>query len=312
MALKGSPTEGGSGSRALAVDRLLAAYLVVTGIIAAASLEPRALALAGAHGAGAWALTYGASRLVPTMDGVPSGGIARFLRLFYPVILTPVFYHEVSYLGQLHAGGYFDAAVQGWEEALFGVQLSVAMSRWLPWTWSSEILHLGYVSYYALVPGAALAVHLRSGPRQLHRTAVTVGGAFFSCYLIFALFPVVGPRYLFPPLEGAVAAGPIHDVTHWILESGSSKGTAFPSSHVAAAVGAWLSTRRVARQWYRWSAPFVWLLVLGTVYGGFHYGVDALAGLAVAAAAWAAAPALCRALGEPGNPEGSQGIQRHG
>lgn len=310
----------------LAVDRIMAAYLGATGLIAAWSLRPDALLLALAHALAA-GLVLRLARRGGGAAGLPGGGLVRFLRLFYPVLLTPLLYHEVSYLGQLHVDGYFDATVQGWEETLFGVQLSAAASRWLPWTWFSELLHLGYVSYYLLVPGAALAVHLRGTPRDLHRTSVTVAGAFFVCYLIFALFPVMGPRYLFPTLEGAPAAGPVHDLTHWILTSGSAKGTAFPSSHVAAAVGAWLTTRPVARSWYRWTAPLVWLLVAGTVYGGFHYAVDSLAGLLVAGVCWRAAPVVCRSWGRPpeasgapgpaaaappGNPETAEGIQRHG
>jgi membrane-associated phospholipid phosphatase len=307
------------------VDRLALAYLGATGLLAAASLRPAGLLLAGVHAVAAgllyWAVRRGAPAEWESWKGSWSAGgwsgALRFVRLFYPVLLTPLLYHEVSLLGQLHVEGYHDPLVQGWEEALFGVQLSVAASRWLPWTWVSELFHLGYVSYYLLVPGAALAVHLRGTPRDLHRTAVTVAGAFFVCYLIFSVFPVVGPRYLFPPLEGPAAAGPLHDLTHWILEGGSSKGTAFPSSHVAAAVSAWLATRRSAPRWYRWSAPLVWLLVVGTVYGGFHYAVDAAAGLAVGWVAWAASPALCRlwgqpAAGPPGNHEGTEGIQRNG
>lgn len=304
----GHPGEERSGARLLAVDRLTVAYLAATGLIAGASLQPQGLLLAAGHSAAATFLYVAARRL-----SVPEGSAARFLRLFYPVLLTPLFYHEVSVLGQLLVDGYFDPRVQRWEEALFGVQPSVASSRWLPWTWLSELFHLGYLSYYLLVPGAALAVHLRGTARDLHRLAVSVAGAFFACYLIFSLFPVVGPRYLFQPLEGPAAQGPLHALTHWILEGGSSKGTAFPSSHVAAAVSAWLASRRAAPVWFRWSAPLVWLLVVGTVYGGFHYAVDALAGLAVAAVAWIGAPALCRAWAEPpGNPGGAEGIQRHG
>lgn len=355
MALTGEGARGpecGSavGRGPLAVDRLMLTYLGATGLIAASSLRPPGLLLAAAH-AGAGVLLYAAVRRIGPVGrdpgpgpgtgslagGISLAGAIRFVRLFYPVLLTPLLYHEVSLLGQLHAEGYFDPMVQGWEEALFGVQPSAAASRWVPWTWASELFHLGYLSYYLLVPGAALAVHLGGSARDLHRTAVTVAGAFFLCYLVFSLFPVVGPRYLFPPIDGPAAAGPLHDLTHWILEGGSSKGTAFPSSHVAAAVGAWLTTRRPASGWFRWSAPLVWLLVAGTVYGGFHYAVDALAGLAVAWCAWAGTPALCRAWGDvpppaagtgagggdgaaaavrsgagSGNPEDGEGIQRGG
>src|SRR5262249_51569146 len=69
----------------------------------------------------------------------------------------------------------------------------------------------------------------------------------------------------------------------WLLDHGDSWGAAFPSSHVAAAV---VATGMVLRHWRRLGLtllPFTTGLVPATVYGQFHYAVDALAGLAVAA-----------------------------
>lgn len=301
----------------LVLDWLAVVYLASTGLLAAASGEALGLGLAVAHlSAAAFILRWG-DRLEPRCRVRAAGArehIFRFFRAVYPVALTPLLYQEVSVLNGLLVSGFFDATVQGWEEAVFGVQLSVEASRWIPSRWVSEILHLGYGSYYVLVPGAAIAVYRSAGARALHRLAVATGLAFFGCYVIFVLFPVQGPRYVFSPISGAAAGGPVHGVVHWILEHGSSRGTAFPSSHVAAALASWLASRRAAPGWFRWSAPFVWLLTLGTVYGGFHYGVDAVAGLAAGAAAWALTPALLRGGREPDTPEGAhrQPSGRHG
>jgi membrane-associated phospholipid phosphatase len=71
---------------------------------------------------------------------------------------------------------------------------------------------------------------------------------------------------------------------HGILDGGAAWGTAFPSSHVAASVTAAVSA------WWSWRGlgsvllPASLLLTLGTVYGGFHYAVDAMAGALVAVA----------------------------
>jgi membrane-associated phospholipid phosphatase len=46
-----------------------------------------------------------------------------------------------------------------------------------------------------------------------------------------------------------------------------------------ASVSAWLEWRSLGRA----LIPLAWLLTLGTVYGQFHYGVDALAGWLLAA-----------------------------
>lgn len=274
----------------LASDHLLAAYLAVTGLLAAGTLTTTGWALAAAHAAGVGAVAWVARR------PLPAAALPRFLRVFLPVVLTPLLYTELATLNQLVAPGYLDGTVQAWEAAVFGLQPSLAWARAWPWLPLSELLHLGYVSYYLVVPVAAVAVFRGAGDRGLERAAVTVGLAFFVCYLCFAVFPVAGPRYEFARIEGPPAEGPVFALVHGILEAGSSRGTAFPSSHVAAATAALLACRRDARRAFRWLLVPVVLLTLGTVYGRFHYAVDALAGLAVAWAAWAATPWLIATL----------------
>lgn len=292
MALSG----GAVDARPLAADYVLVAYLLATGLLAAATLTPTGAALAAGHAAGAGAVLWLGGR------SLPENRLLRFLRILLPVVVTPILYTELQTLNQLVTPGYYDPTVEGWESALFGVQLSVEAARAAPWTWLSELLHLGYFSYYLVLPAAAVGAFLASGDDGLERYAVTVAAAFYVCYLCFAVFPVTGPRYLFPPPSGPPAEGPLYALVHAVLEAGSSKGTAFPSSHVAAALAALLAVRRETKGWFRVLLPFVALLVVGTVYGRFHYGVDALAGLAVGVLAWLATPSLVRRLARPGRP----------
>ena len=205
-------------------------------------------------------------------------------------------YLELAPLNQLHVTGYFDPRVMIWEERLFGVQLAMTFGEWYDGLWFSEILHLGYFSYYLIVPGAAVAAYLLKGPRALERASFTIALAFYICYLCFSVFPVAGPRYDFPKLSAPPADGYMFSIVHGILESGSSKGTAFPSSHVAATISAWFATGRESKRVFWIMAPFAVSLTLGTVYGRFHYGIDATIGLIVAMAAYLGTPWLMRRL----------------
>jgi membrane-associated phospholipid phosphatase len=82
-----------------------------------------------------------------------------------------------------------------------------------------------------------------------------------------------------------------------ILERGSSRGAAFPSSHVAVAVTQALLALRHQPRVGRWVAGVAVGLGAGAVYGGFHYGVDVLAGAALGAAILPLAPRIARGLG---------------
>lgn len=310
---------GIGGARPLAVDRLFAAYLIATGGLALASWRPAGFVAAAAHGVAALAVILASRR------PLPSRGWVRFLRVAYPLALTPALYAELAFLNQLLTSGYVDPLVQGWEEALFGAQISVEASRRLGAFWLSELLHLGYLTYYVIVPVALFGVFAGRGTEELHRVAFQTALAFFVSYVVFVLLPVAGPRYLFQPISGARAEGTLFGLVHAILEGGSSKGTAFPSSHIAASWAAVLACRRADRRWF-WSLAFPAVaLAAGTVYGRFHYGVDAAAGIVLALAVHAAVPGLVRRLGEwpaaaidgdrdarSGNPARGPGIQSLG
>lgn len=284
-------TESGVSSRGpLALDYLVMAYLAATGVVALTSLTGMGLGIAAAHALGMALIWWGAA--LP----LPSHRLVLFFRLFYPVALTPLLYMELAPLNQVHVTGYFDATVMDWEQALFGSQLAMDFSDWYGRIWFSEMLHLGYFSYYLIVPGAAATAFLLKGPRALERASFTIALAFFTCYLCFAVFPVAGPRYDFPQIAGEAADGKMFAVVHALLESGSSKGTAFPSSHVAATMSAWFATGRESKRVFWIMAPFAVSLTLGTVYGRFHYGIDATVGLVVAMTAYLATPWLMRRL----------------
>ena len=117
--------------------------------------------------------------------------------------------------------------------------------------------------------------------------------AYSVCFITYAVFPVDGPRYLVGP--AAAPDGPVRSFVLALLDRGSSRGTAFPSSHVAASLVSALCALRYQRKVGLVVTPFAVALVLATVYGGFHYAVDALVGVILGSLAWLASIVLWRA-----------------
>jgi membrane-associated phospholipid phosphatase len=215
------------------------------------------------------------------------GGALRLLGDFYALILAVFMYTAVGVLNRA-AGVSHDLLVQRWEAALFGGQPSLEWIRAQAWPWLSWVLHLAYLSYYVQLAAAPLGL-LLSGRTQSAREAVTlIMAAFYVCYAVFAFFPVAGPRYVFPLAQNAATAVWPARVTQQLLNSASAWGTAMPSSHVAAALVAALAACRGWRPLGMVLLPAAVLLAVGTVYGQFHYAVDAIAGVLVAALVWAA------------------------
>lgn len=280
--------------RVFAIDRLTTGYLGITGLYALVFGGSVGVVIAGIH-----LVVIGGIGLARWWT--PERGFAAFVRVAYPTMLMPFMYRELARLNRFITEGTFDGVIQGWESAVFGYQPSVDWSSMFPSLLLSEALHLGYMSYYLLMPMALGAAFFASGRRGAHRAAFTLMSAFYVCYAFFIAFPVAGPRYEYVRIGGPLADGSLYAIVHDILESGSSKGTAFPSSHVAASLAVVLAASREDRRWL-WAliVPEA-ALIVGTVYGRFHYAIDALVGLGFGVGVWLAAPSLMRLLGGDGD-----------
>lgn len=203
----------------------------------------------------------------------------RILRLWYPLLLIPLFYKEASILtAALHGGLYFDRQVLVWQRQLFGAVPALYLAGEAPSLLLSELLHAAYLSYYVIIFLPPLIMYLKGDARAFRTTILLLTATALGHYLVFILFPVRGPRYLFPaPDAGVIETGLLYQLVHTILEGGSTAGTAFPSGHVgistAQTIAAFLFLPRLA--------PVFALLTLGmavsTVYGRFHYILDVIA-----------------------------------
>lgn len=211
--------------------------------------------------------------------------LASFVRDWHPLLLLPFFYGEASTLNlAVHQGHYFDPLILDWEQAVFGTQPSLSLAAVLPSVLISEALHTAYFSYYALLYLPPLVLWFtawRRGEAQttFHAALLPLALSFALCELTYVWFPVEGPRYHFDPVE--IEMGPMALVVRTILEGGSSRGTAFPSSHAAFAVVQTVVVGRYLPRFMPLALVLTLGLIVGAVYGGYHYAIDMAAGVLV-------------------------------
>jgi membrane-associated phospholipid phosphatase len=268
-------------------DKLLATYLVFVTVVL--------VARGGVGEATVWLLLAHAlfgvlmllvSRLTPT------DRVGNMIHDLYPLVVMLGLYAEIGTLTVplgLDTTFENDAIVQQWEAALFGSQVSYEWIRRAPSIFWSGVLHLVYFVYYPMVVLGPVLLAARGKREQARRVLFTTMLAFVTCYVVFVLFPVAGPNYAFEHPTGPVREVWSARLVYGVLQSGSSFGAAFPSSHIAGAVAATLA---VWREWRLLAYTFVLpvlLLLIGIVYCQMHYAVDVLAGLVVAGAATLAA-----------------------
>jgi membrane-associated phospholipid phosphatase len=222
----------------------------------------------------------------------------RPLRDWMPLAVGPFLYVELRWLIQGVGRPHADPLVQGWERALFPTNPAATWAPQMPSLVLSEALHFAYASYYLLVLLPPILLYLRGRRTDYAATLLALALVYAVCFTTYLAFPVDGPRFLAGP--ASAPDGPVRSFVLHLLAAGSSRGTAFPSSHVAASVVAALCALRFQRPVGVLVSVLTAGLTLGTVYGGFHYGVDALAGLIVGIMSWLVAMTVWRALSTPG------------
>jgi membrane-associated phospholipid phosphatase len=244
----------------------LSVYLVATAAT---------LAMRGGHG---WLVALHVGLVAPCLAAImsPARPLASFGDLA-PLAIGPLLYMEIPQLIAVVGTGFHDAAVSGWEHSLFGTQPSRVLAGALPYGWLSELLHAGYLSYYFVIFVPPLILYARRERRGFSETVLALTIVYTICWSIYVLFPVEGPRYLWPA-PAHVPDGFFRRVAVSLLAAGSSRGAAFPSSHMAVSV----VQTGMALYWQpRVGAVLVVLSALigvGAVYGGFHYGIDMVCG----------------------------------
>jgi membrane-associated phospholipid phosphatase len=271
-----------SDMRAIWPGALLVVYLAATALLLLLGRERVSATAIALHLAVLAAIA--AATWLPSVPG--------WLRAWAPLMALLFLYSEMPAL--ITAAGHqqlYDPTVIHWERAWFGGQPARDWARSWPSRVVSEPLHFAYLSYYALIVGVP-AVLYAGKRRQDFETAVFVlMFTFVACFVTYIVFPVAGPRYIWP---SAAPTGVFRAAATWLLESRSSQGTAFPSSHVAvAATQSILAWRYFGRR----GIPVLLLtlgLATGAIYGGFHYAIDVVAGLAFAIVASAVALRLAR------------------
>jgi membrane-associated phospholipid phosphatase len=191
-----------------------------------------------------------------------------------------------------------------WEQQLFGCQPALLFYEAVPSVFFSELMLMGYASYYPMIGVVALYYFFRRY-QDFERITFIILASFFIYYVIFVALPVTGPQYyyhaagldnivkgVFPDIGNYFAThqdklpipgspnGFFHQLMEAAHETGERPTAAFPSSHV----GVTLILLLLAWHTRSWRLTlfvlfFFLLMCMATVYIRAHYVIDVVAGI---------------------------------
>jgi len=197
-----------------------------------------------------------------------------------------------------------DHVFASWEQAVFGCQPALLFPERVTSPVFSELMDLGYVSYFPMIVAVVLFYFLFRY-EELEKTAFIIMAAFFIYYVIFIILPVTGPQYYYGAVgTDNIAKGVFPAVGDWFMHhsermispgwtdgffyqlvedahtAGERPTAAFPSSHVGITVILLLLAWHTGnRRFFLLLLPFFVLMFFATVYIRAHYAIDAVAGL---------------------------------
>ncbi len=208
------------------------------------------------------------------------GKLTNTLHYLYPLIFISYFFKETDYLNNLFMDD-LDPVIISFEKSFFGFMPSEAFSGCCPQVWFSELMHLGYFSFYLLMLFFIVYYAIKL-PSLAAKRIFVFYQSFYLFYLIFIFFPSAGPQYFLPGSETVVPGGYFFtDIMNKILFYGDGSTGAFPSSHVGMT---WLMMyflfRDSRKMFFLWLIPAI-LLTFSTVYIKAHYAVDVIAGIII-------------------------------
>lgn len=258
------------------------------------------------------AAMWGVYRMVPCK-------FTKFARITVQMALLSWWYPDTYELNRLLPN--LDHVFASIEQSVFGCQPALLFANAMPWTVVSELMDMGYASYYPMIVLAALYYFIWKY-NEYERAAFVIMASFFAYYVIFVLVPVTGPTFyykavgidqitasVFPNLhdyfnthtECLPSPGYTDGVFYQLVEEAKAAGerptAAFPSSHVGiSTVIMFLVWHTKNRRLFWCMTPFYAFLCMATVYIQAHYAIDAVAGLISGTAFYFLFMALSRSM----------------
>lgn len=212
------------------------------------------------------------------------------VRDWLPLAMVLLAYREMGWFAPAHHTNELENAWIVWDRVLlndWGLRAMIESGGVL----FPAVLEICYTLVYLISPLAMAMLYSFGEARQADRFLLLYLLGAFGSYALFPYFPSEPPRAVFPGQDMPRIDTVFREFNWWILGHGGIHTSVFPSGHVSAAFALAISMFRVlpARPWIGGGFLIVAVgIFFATVYGRYHYAVDALAGLAISLAAWLA------------------------
>ncbi len=172
---------------------------------------------------------------------------------------------------------------------------------WLERIQTPALTELLQIVYTLFIPAVLLVAVIlwkrgRSGEFQYYAFLIALG--YLASYIGYLIVPARGPRFLLRDLQHIPLRGLwfFHAMQSTLDKLESAHYDCFPSGHTELTILSWWGSRLVSNRLFRVYFAYTPLIIFATVYLRYHYTVDVLAGIVLAAILLLSAPAIYAGL----------------
>lgn len=235
-----------------------------------------------------WLVLVAVAALCGTLSAFergPARPIIAVTRDWLPLGLTFLAFREMEFFVPRDYNHAYELAWIRWDHlVLHDWQLRRLIESF------GKTLPLYFEFCYLLVYGVGVyCISLLSRNRKaINRFLIVYLLGTLGAYALFPYFPTRPPRYVFPDLEPPLISTWVRHFNLFLLKTATIHAGVFPSAHVSAAFScAWgMFLVKPARRVWGWILlVYAISVAVATVYGRYHYVVDAIAGFGLSVAA---------------------------
>jgi membrane-associated phospholipid phosphatase len=218
--------------------------------------------------------------------------ISRILRFWYAVPLIIFFFKEVYLIINLINAPTYDTTLIYFDRWIFGVDPTQWIYRFEN-PFLTEILQIIYFLYYIVIVIYGLELYLWRRYDEFKYAIFIIFLGFYLCYLLYMVFPAVGPRFYLHDFKAINTELPGVFITKWIrqfLDFAESipanvrnpqdyvQRDAMPSAHIVIAILLVYLSKKIKSRSFYFYLPYCILMIISTIYLRYHYVVDIIAG----------------------------------
>lgn len=243
-------------------------------------------------------LVMGGVVLLAWTEGLRHNMVLGVMRDWYPLSLMLLAYREMGWFAPRSHDFHLERAWIVWDRMLlndWGLRRAIeSLGAGVP-----AILEMSYSLVYAIAPFCMAWLYARRKPERMDAFLTTFLTGIFLSYALFPFFPSEPPRAVFPNEDQPGVMSVFRRFNLGLVSDYGIHLSVFPSAHCSGSLSAALGMREILPE-----EPWVWRCLLAlaisiaivTVYGRYHYAVDAAAGIGIAMLAWMVAKRITKAV----------------